>query len=256
MREIGAIDQVLRYAGMLGTSAGGAGMSEARGNGLLAGAGSSNGANALGGSPMSLPNDQGMPDRDGYPVPGLGNIKKGQTPYHTEHNYNKAMYNKLVNARNMLDRIREEMDRLSEMGDTVAPEDVIAAAGRVAGHGVPARELAQILSTMPTMAGQGLAAWVAQQDMAVTQQERHVDQVSDIAAHRMALSALRTIAVEHLAEEQRRMSPEAPGRPSQHQAIRQNPLGPVGPAAPLPGTQVIQMAQRPERQGPAAEEAV
>src|SRR5215469_9796008 len=53
-----------------------------------------------------------------------------------QHDVAKAIYGKTVSAKNMLDRIREEMDKLTNMADTVTPQDVIGAAGRLVGHGI------------------------------------------------------------------------------------------------------------------------
>src|SRR5215469_12402864 len=83
----------------------------------------------------------------------------------------KAIYGKTVSARNMLDHIRTELDRLTNLADTVTPQDVIGAAGRLVGHGIPAKEMATLLADMPTNAGQGLAAWVQMHDQNARQQE-------------------------------------------------------------------------------------
>jgi len=234
------------------------------------GARNGNGLGGVGGSPLAAlgglgnaPLGQngvngGQPTGDQIAVPGLGNIDRGDTAFHAEHNYNKAVYRKLQQAKATFDHIRVEMDKLVEMGDTVSPEDVVAAAGRVVGHGVPAGDMASLLAQMPTMAGQGLAAWLAQQDQAVRAQEMHIDQVREIAQHRMGVSAFRTLAADHLMRRGQERT-EANALAQRGAPPAGPPTGPLGAApAPqgMPQTQVIQMARAPERQGPGAEEAV
>lgn len=206
--------------------------------------------NQLGGSaPLPQPGADD-PGPDQMAVPGLGNIQRGPTNLHTLHSYNKLVYQKLVQADRMLGVLRGEMDKLALMGDTVAPEDVIAAAGRVVGHGVPARELATLLADMPSQAGQGLSAWVAQQDQGLMQQEAHVAQMREIAQHRMGVSAVREMAADEVMNRGRRT------------AAAMGALGPGAEAPPggggggMPQPQVVQMAQAPSEEGPASGEAV
>lgn len=196
-------------------------------------------------------------DRDQIDTPDVGKIQRGETPIHTAHAYNKAVYNKTLSAGRMIDHLRVEMDKLSDMGDTVTPEDVVAGAGRLVGHGVPARELASILAEMPTQAGQGLAAWVARNDTLLTQQEALIARQTDMAAHRMAQSALQVIATEHLMGHARNMRAAMPNQgqlaPGQQKAMKQNPMGPVGPAAggspSMPQPQIVEMMQGGQGQG-------
>ena len=187
-------------------------------------------------------------DSDSVDVPGVGPIKKGQSVYHTEHAYNRAVYGKLVDAARMLDHIRGEMDKLTVMGDTVTPEDVIGSAGRLVGHGVPARELAQILSDMPTQAGQGLAAWVAQNDALVTQQEAHVAQMREIAQYRMGASAMQVLAANHLMERGQQRAAAAGGlAPRARGGAAAPPANAMAPAAPsMPQPQIVEMMQGPQ----------
>lgn len=212
-----------------------------------------NGNQLGGGSPLPQAGADD-PGPDQMAIPGVGNIQRGPTDLHTLHSYNKIIYQKLVQADRMLGVLRGELDKLALMGDTVAPEDVIASAGRVVGHGVPARELATLLADMPSQAGQGLSAWVAQQDQALTMQEAHVAQMREIAQHRMGVSAVREMAADEVMARGRRT------------AAAMGAMGPLGPGGqgPSPGgggggmpqPQVVQMAQAPSEEGPASGEAV
>lgn len=178
----------------------------------------------------------GMPPGGGGPpqagpqminAPHVGTIERGENALATLHNYHKAVHTKVSNADRMLKVIRAEMEKLTAMADTVSPEDVIAAAGRVVGHGVPAKDMAQLLASMPAQAGQGLAAWISQQNQMVQQQEAEVARVREISAHRVALSAFENAAASDMTHRARQgalqMGPLAPGG---NQAVASQPTEP------------------------------
>jgi hypothetical protein len=161
----------------------------------------------------------------------------------------KAIYGKTVQAGRMLDHIREELDKLTNMADTVTPGDVIGAAGRLVGHGIPAKEMATLLADMPTNAGQGLAAWVQMHDQNARQQEAEVARITSVARYQMGLAALRELAGEHILDSRVR-----PRRAAAAQMGGQLALGGGG----MPQTTVLQMAQPPTQPAPmgrGAEEA-
>jgi len=158
----------------------------------------------------------------------------------------KAIYQKTVHARSMLDHIRTELDKLTNMADSVSPEDVIGAAGRLVGHGIPAKEMATLLADMPTNAGQGLAAWVGMHDQNARQQEAEVDRITHMARYQMGLAAFRELAGNHILNHHIRP----------RQAAAQGMAGQMAPGAAGPQTSVLQIAQAPGRMGPGAEEAV
>lgn len=167
-----------------------------------------------------------------------------------QHDVARATYDKVKDSRRMLDHIRVELDKLADMADTVTPQDVIGAAGRLVGHGVPAREMAVLLSDMPQGAGQGLASWIQAHDMLARQQEAEVDRVANISRHRLGVTALKDLAGEH-----------ALGRMRGQQVSTPQAAGQLGPqprpglGGGMPQTSVMQVAQRPEVEGPGAEEA-
>lgn len=169
-----------------------------------------------------------------------GPIARGSNPLEDAHAYHKAVHQKISNADRLIKRMREEIDKLVLMGDVVSPEDVVAAAGRVVGHGVPAKEMASLLASMPTQAGQGLAQWVQLQHGQLQQQEAVVAQAKEVALHRMGVSGVRALAASDLQNAARagtsQMGPLAPGG---NQAIASQPqsapppmpggAGPLGP---------------------------
>src|SRR5258706_14477162 len=109
------------------------------------------------------------------------------------HEYTKARYGKMSEARNMLDKVRREMDKLLRLGDMVTPEDVTKAAGNLVGHGLSAPAVAQLISDMPTQGGETLQAWIAKHDEDVTKRGAVVRPVHEVARHEMGLSALRLL---------------------------------------------------------------
>ena len=117
---------------------------------------------------------------------------------HQQHDMLKAQYGKLKGARDLLDHTRQEMDQLTKLGDTIIPDDVIKASGRLVGHGIGNAAMAEILATMPAQGGQPLAEWVKQHDAEVRQREQHLDQVSDQFRHHLAVTGLRVLAADHL----------------------------------------------------------
>lgn len=232
------------------------------------GSGMANPANPPGGGRNALgaPGDM-APDNMTPPKGGSGRAGPMQELM-AAHDHAKAVYGQVTKARNLLDHMRREMDQLTSKGDVVSPQDVIAAAGRVVGHGAGATEMATILSSMPSMAGQGLAAWLAAHDVGIRNQEAHVDQMKSLAQHQMGVAALRVIAGVHMTQ---RVGEMAAARsrmgilaPSGRVGLATGPgarpaVGPPGMAPqgmPIPAPNVLQTMQRPTEQGPAGEEAV
>lgn len=162
----------------------------------------------------------------------------------------RAIYEKTVTARNQLDHIRTELDKLTNLADTVTPEDVIGAAGRLVGHGIPARELATILADMPTNAGQGLATWVQMHDQNARRQEAEVTRVRDIARHNLGVAAFRELAGEHVTNRARAVHSQMI-----QSAGQLAPRGQAQPTGGMPQPTILQSVGPPAQMGPGAEEA-
>lgn len=201
---------------------------------------------------MGAPGDT-APDNMSPPMGGgRGQVSEVQA----QHQYAKAMFDQVSKARNMLDHMRREMDQLTSKGDTVDPQDVIAAAGRVVGHGVNAKDMAAILAEMPAQGGQGLAAWLAAHDVSIRQQEDHANMVLSVIGNRMAASAMRVLAEQHMQQRGREAAAARAGGPMAPRGQGQGQRPVTAPPGGLGQTNVIQTEQRPDLQGPAAEEAV
>lgn len=213
-------------------------------NGL--GALASPGAAGVGGgdmSPLPAANPQsGLGLRQlASPRNGAGDKDPMMAAAQRQHDGAKAVFDQLTKARGMLDHMRREMDGLVQKGDTVGPDEVIAAAGRVVGHGVGAREMAMLLADMPSMAGQGLAAWLAAHDQGIAQQEAHVDQMLQVAGHRYGVASIGLMAASHINSTVKGMIPRAGAlAPALHptgaagQSRGAGEAGMVGPNAMMP----------------------
>lgn len=182
-------------------------------------AGSSNMGNALSpgatsGTPsVSMPGVatrlSADPMNGGSPLPQApqadtpeGPLPKGQRadtsgPFGDVHaNLNQAVsrYRVGQRAQQVLDHVREELDNLMDMGDVVRPEDVIGAAGRLVGKGIGAQQLATLLSSMPTVGGEGLASWVRMHDLTIRQAEMALQKENDLSRHQMGVAGMRSLA--------------------------------------------------------------
>lgn len=199
---------------------------------------------------MGPPDDGPSPQRPQLPegpLRGAGEAflrDRQKNPFQAQHDLNKAIHNQVTREMVMLDHIRREMDHLVSKGDTVTPQDVIGAAGRVVGHGMGTREMATLLSDMPTQAGQGLAAWLMVHDANIRQAEAQVRHAKALAQHAVGVSAMRNMAANHLQRtaQQRRQGMGTLGPRAQRETG-----GQAAPPGPTP--QVIQMMQAPQPQG-------
>lgn len=147
-----------------------------------------------GGSPLPSPPPAG-PDTA---APGPRNGDKADTsgPFggvHANLNRISAAYDTGKRAQQILDHVREELDGLMDMGDIVRPEDVVASAGRLVGKGLGAQQLAELLSSMPTVGGEGLASWVRMHDMTIRQAESNLERENSVVRSRMGVAAFKSL---------------------------------------------------------------
>jgi hypothetical protein len=142
-----------------------------------------------------------------------------------------------------LDHVRGELDELMNLGDMVRPEDVIQAAGRLVGKGFGAENLAQLLSDMPTMGGQGLASRIRMHDITVVKAEAALQQQANVARNRLGVAGIKSLAashMEHMAGQDEGGDPNNPPVTSQTNPFGPgtggNTMGGVGAMAPPPVT--------------------
>lgn len=165
--------------------------------------------------------------------------KQGQ-PFADVHQNLKqvqAQYKDNMRAQQVLDHLRVELDQLMDYGDMVRPEQVIEAAGRLVGHGIGATQLAQIMSDMPAVGGDGLASWIRMHDLTITNAEQMLARQTALFQHQLGVASIKSLAASHLEQTSKE------GRQAMQQSITApqpmaNDLaGPtmVGPAEQTPG---------------------
>lgn len=109
-----------------------------------------------------------------------------------------AQYGKVKEAEGQLDHVRRELDGLLNLGDSIIPDDVIKASGRLVGHGLGAERMAELLATMPAAGGAPLSEWVKSHDLDVKRREAQMMGIKNIMGHHLALSGLRVLAADHI----------------------------------------------------------
>jgi hypothetical protein len=139
------------------------------------------------------------------------------------HDMTRAKYDKLAEAKGLLEKIKKELLPLAKMGDTVSQDDVIKAAGKIVGHGLGAGAVAGLLADMP-QDGQPLAAWVAQHLLGIQQREQQLAPVLTGIQHELGVHSLQLLAAHSIH-----------GGPQVPTPGEGNPLTQVGPG-PAAGT--------------------
>lgn len=127
------------------------------------------------------------------------NRQARQNPVKAGLEATQAQYNKVKEAHQLVDHARFELDELAKLADTVIPDDVLKAAGRLVGHGFGSANMAELLSTMPSTGGAPLAAWIAQHDVAFRQTEAKMQLMRQQMQHQLAVQGMQYLAAEHLA---------------------------------------------------------
>src|SRR5215467_53018 len=124
--------------------------------------------------------------------------RNGRTPLEQTGATLQVQYKDGMKAQQVLDHLRVELDQLMDMGDVVRPEHVIEAAGRLVGHGIGATQLAQIMSDMPSVGGEGLASWIRMHDVTVADTQMKLSQENDLIRHRLGMVGMRMMAEQHV----------------------------------------------------------
>ena len=179
-------------------------------------------------SPMPMPSSLGQgpaqgPDSGPPQIPGGAPAGSNPVPgMAAEHDNLAAKYGKASEARDTLDKVREQMDSLVKLGDSITPEDVIKSAGALVGAGLEPNAMASLLADMPE-GGEALQAWIKQHDQDVTQREQQLDQVHGAIRHQLGASALRLLMAHSAAGAMQAPGPLSPQGPAS--APAGNPLG-------------------------------
>jgi len=175
------------------------------------------------GASILAPGPPGMPPSGRAGPPPVSKAGQPFADVHQQLKYTQSQFKQGQQAQQVLDHLRRELDSLMEMGDTVRPEHVIEAAGRLVGHGIGATQIATIMSDMPAQGGEGLASWIRMHDVTVSQAEAQLIQENRLIQHQMAVAGLKSMAATHLVHEAS-MGPQATQGPTP-----MNQLGVAGP---------------------------
>lgn len=119
-------------------------------------------------------------------------------PIHTLHAAARAHYDKIAEAHQSVKNMRIELDKLSALGDTVEPEDVVKSAATLVGKGFHAHEMAVVLSSMPVQGGEMLHQWVLTHDQALREMEARAEPAMHSARHQLGVAALHSLMHDHV----------------------------------------------------------
>jgi hypothetical protein len=136
----------------------------------------------------------------------------------TQHDQARARFEQLAASRDTLDKVRGELGTLSDLGDTVTPEDVIKGAGKLVAHGLSPSAMAQLLAQMPDGGGEALQGWLAQHQADLGQREAQLEPLLAQARHEMGLAGLRLVAA-HLHPQ---LAPQPPQGPAPSDSTTMN----------------------------------
>jgi|SRR5215469_3215541 len=153
------------------------------------------------GASILAPGPPGMPPSGRAGPPPASKAGQPFADVHQQLKYTQSQFKQGQQAQQVLDHLRRELDGLMEMGDTVRPEHVIEAAGRLVGHGIGATQVATIMSDMPAQGGEGLASWIRMHEAVVTNAEAQLIKENLLIQHQMAVAGLRSMAATHLVHE-------------------------------------------------------
>lgn len=97
-----------------------------------------------------------------------------------------------------VDKLRSTLDSLTKLGDSVTPEEIIEASGKLVAQGEDPNMLATLLADMPQGGGEALNAWLQQHAAQLTQVEARVGQSHAIAQHQLGVTAMHNLAAHSL----------------------------------------------------------
>lgn len=158
------------------------------------------------------------------------------------HAATKSRYDKLSTLNDQTNLISSELSQLMEMGDMVEPGDVTEAAARIVAAGVDAKQMAGVLSSMPSgSSGDALAAWVAQSSQELMQKQEQLQPALAEARHDMGVAGLQMVAGHSIQQQAPQFQPPQPGAMPGPQAPSLSGAPAQAPAAQLNETALMSM---------------
>lgn len=141
----------------------------------------------------------------------------------------RSQFDQVDAAKQMLDHVKTGLDKLTQLGDMVTPEDVIEEAGRLVARGAPAGQMAALLADMPDAGGPALQGWLAQHEQMVVQKEAQLMPAHQLLGHRAAVAGLQLLAGHSAMSQMPQMIAQAQQSPGPQQDASAgpsaNPLG-------------------------------
>lgn len=104
----------------------------------------------------------------------------------------QASYDKLKSGQAMLGKVRNGLDGLMKLGDTVSTEDVVKTAGNLVAAGLTPEGMATLLSEMPEKSEQ-LQEWIAQHDQDVNKRMADIDKMTDQYRHQLGVEGMQRL---------------------------------------------------------------
>lgn len=122
-------------------------------------------------------------------------------------------FDKLKQSAGQVQAMRTAVDSLLAQGDTVTTKDVVKAASGIVAAGIPAVDIATMLSEMPDKDGAQLQAWVQERAEGVAAMEQQLGQAIGLARVGLLKASLENL-VAHSAEGMARRANIHPGNRS------------------------------------------
>lgn len=124
------------------------------------------------------------------PQPQAPQIDPRSQPDNLDHL--EASFDKLQSAQGMLSKVRNGLDSLVKLADTVTQDDVVKVAGKLVASGMTPEGMASLLSEMPEQPEQ-LMQWIAQHDQQVNQRIEETNKMADLFAHQMGVEGVKRL---------------------------------------------------------------
>lgn len=114
---------------------------------------------------------------------------------HSQAQANFAATSKVMSS---LAQVREQMISLVKLGDTIQPEDVMTAAGKLVGHGQDPMAIVGLLADMPETGGEPMAAWIAQHAEMIIAKSQEAAQVHAATQHQLGVAGMTSLVAHSL----------------------------------------------------------
>ncbi len=128
----------------------------------------------------------------------------------------QAKYDKLSKAKSSAEMVRNEMDQLLKLGDSVTADDVVEGLGKMVAGGLSPEPLIAMMAGGPNgeapmpESGSGLASWLQQHEQKFAQFEQQIAQAHSTAAHDVGLAGVQGLVAHHIEAEKASQSPTSP----------------------------------------------